>query len=98
MLYLRPVAIPRTPCPHPCVIGRHAASPVLDRSGTAIASARPQPDYGTRRTRSMKRRALMLAAATKATLALTLAAGAVIGTIGTASAQQWPTKPVRIIA
>src|SRR4051794_25972331 len=59
---------------------------------------RPQPDYGTRRTRSMKRRALMLAAATKATLALTLAAGAVIGTIGTASAQQWPTKPVRIIA
>jgi tripartite-type tricarboxylate transporter receptor subunit TctC len=37
-------------------------------------------------------------AATKATLSLTLVAAAVIGTIGAASAQQWPTKPVRIIA
>ena len=37
-------------------------------------------------------------AATKATLGATLAAAAVIGTTGVASAQQWPTKPVRIIA
>jgi tripartite-type tricarboxylate transporter receptor subunit TctC len=37
-------------------------------------------------------------AVTRTTLGLTLVAAAVIGTTGTASAQQWPTKPVRIIA
>src|SRR5688572_11420812 len=45
----------------------------------------------------MHRRALMLAAAGK-TISLTVAAAAVIAATAPASAQQWPTKPVRIIA
>ena len=40
----------------------------------------------------------MLAAARKATLTVTLVAAAVAGAAGSASAQQYPTKPVRIIA